>query len=149
MYKFLSIALLTPTAAFAQAVETAQPSGAQQFASVLPLIAIAAVMYFLLIRPQSRRMKEHQTMLGALKKGDEVITGGGIAGKITKVDDGDMATVEIAPSIEVRVLKSTISTVLGKDAAKSATPANANKKSAGKNKNDNTLPGKNQIANDN
>jgi preprotein translocase subunit YajC len=63
------------------------------------------------MRPQSRRMKEHQNAIAAVKKGDEIVTGGGIRGKVTKVTD-DEAEVEIAQGIKIRVVKSTISQVL-------------------------------------
>jgi preprotein translocase subunit YajC len=91
---------------------SAQSGGA---ASVLlgigPWLLIFVIFYILMIRPQQRRAKEHQTSIAAVKKGDEVITGGGIRGKVTKVTD-DEAEVEIANGIKVRVVKSTISQVL-------------------------------------
>jgi preprotein translocase subunit YajC len=78
---------------------------------ILPWIAIFAIFYMLMIRPQQRRVKEHQAAIAAIKKGDDVITGGGIRGRVTKVSD-DEAEVEIANGVRVRVLKSTISHVL-------------------------------------
>jgi len=72
-----------------------------------------------MIRPQQRRVKEHQNAIAAIKKGDEVITGGGIRGKVTKVSD-DEAEVEIAQGVKIRVVKSTITNVL----TKNAKPAN-------------------------
>jgi preprotein translocase subunit YajC len=83
-----------------------------------PFIAIFAIFYLLMIRPQQRRVKEHQTSISAVKKGDEVITGGGIRGRVTKVVD-DEAEVEIANGVRVRVVKSTITHVLS-----NAKPAN-------------------------
>ncbi len=90
----------------------AQPSGpAAFFVSMFPLLLIFAIFYFLMIRPQSKKMKEHQAELMAIKKGDDIITGGGIRGRVTKVTD-DEAEVEIAPNVKIRVIKSTISTVV-------------------------------------
>jgi preprotein translocase subunit YajC len=80
---------------------------------LLPLILIFAVFYFLLIRPQQKKMKEHREMLGKLKRNDRVITGGGIIGTITKVrDDSEEIEVELAPNTRVTVLRGTISSVL-------------------------------------
>lgn len=137
---------LIPAGAFAQAADAGAATGSQQMAGILPLVAIAGVMYFLLIRPQQKRLKQHQAVLSTLKKGDMVITGGGIIGKITKVDDTDQVSVEIAKGVEVVVLKGTINNVLNADAPKVAVPA-AKKKTA--EKNDNVVPSKDQIANDN
>ena len=90
----------------------AEPSGTTAFLiQMFPLLAIFVIFYVLMIRPQQRRVKEHQSAIAAVKKGDEVITGGGIRGKVTKVSD-DEAEVEIAQNVRVRVLKSTISHVL-------------------------------------
>ena len=69
------------------------------------------IFYFLMIRPQQRRVKQHQAAIAAVKKGDDVITGGGIRGRVTKVSD-DEAEVEIAQGVKIRVVKSTISQVL-------------------------------------
>ena len=86
--------------------------GAGQF---IPLILIFGIMYFLLIRPQQKKLKEHQAMLNALRRGDQVITQGGIMGKITKVkDDSSEVEVEIASGVNVRVVKATIATVVNK-----------------------------------
>jgi preprotein translocase subunit YajC len=86
---------------------------------ILPWLLIFVIFYVLLIRPQQKRAKEHQAALGAIKRGDEVITGGGIRGRVTKVTD-DEAEVEIAQGVRVRVVKSTLSQVL----TKSSKPAN-------------------------
>jgi len=95
---------------------------------LLPLILIFAVFYFLLIRPQQKKLKEHRTMLQALKRNDKVITGGGIVGTITKVrDDSDEIEVELAPGVRVTVLRGTISSVLRPEAANDAKPAEAAK----------------------
>ena len=78
---------------------------------ILPWLLIFVIFYLLMIRPQQRRVKEHQAAIAAVKKGDEVITGGGIRGKVTKVSD-DEAEVEIAAGVKIRVVKSTISHVV-------------------------------------
>ncbi|SFU16483.1 preprotein translocase subunit YajC [Sedimentitalea nanhaiensis] len=80
----------------------------------LPLILIFAIMYFLLIRPQQKKVKQHQAMVEALRRGDQVITQGGIIGKVVKVKDDNEVEVEVADGIKVRVVKSTIATVLSK-----------------------------------
>jgi preprotein translocase subunit YajC len=138
----MSLASLLPATAFAQAVEPgANPLGTSQYASMLPLLAIFAVFYFLLIRPQQKLRREHQNMIAELKKGDEVVTGGGIFGRVTKVED-NAVTVEIAKGVDVKVVKGTITTVLGKE------PAAPTKKNPAV-KNDNVVPSKDKIANDN
>jgi preprotein translocase subunit YajC len=72
-------------------------------------------MYFLLIRPQQRKLKEHQAMVAALRRGDQVVTSGGIVGRVTQVKDGENELeVEIAPNVNVRVVRCTIQSVLSK-----------------------------------
>ena len=89
-----------------------QPSGTTAFlVQIFPFLLIFVIFYVLMIRPQQRRVKEHQAAIGAVKKGDEVITGGGIRGRVTRVSD-DEVEVEIAQGVKVRVVKSTISQVL-------------------------------------
>jgi preprotein translocase subunit YajC len=78
---------------------------------ILPWVLIFVIFYILMIRPQQRRVKEHQAALGAVQKGDEVVTGGGLRGRVTKVSD-DEVEVEIAQGVRVRAVKSTISQVL-------------------------------------
>jgi preprotein translocase subunit YajC len=80
----------------------------------LPLILIFVVFYFLLIRPQQRKAKDQRTMLDALRRGDRVVTGGGIIGTVARVDNAEEVTVDIAEGVRVRVLRSTISSVLAK-----------------------------------
>jgi len=95
------------TPAYAQA-----GGGGDVFASFLPIILIFVVFYFLLIRPQQKKMKQHREMLGLVKRGDRVLTGGGIIGTVTKVkEDTEEVTVEIADGIKVDVLRGTISDV--------------------------------------
>ena len=83
-------------------------------AQFLPLILIFAIMYFLLIRPQQKKMKQHQNMVEALRRGDQVITQGGVIGKVSKVKEDGELEVEIAEGVKVRVVKSTIAQVLNK-----------------------------------
>ena len=80
----------------------------------LPLILIFVVFYFLLIRPQQRKAKEQKSMLDALRRGDRVVTGGGIIGTVARVDNPEEVVVDIAENVRVRVLRSTITTVLAK-----------------------------------
>ena len=87
--------------------------------SIAPWLLIFGIFYILMIRPQQRQVKEHREAIAAVKKGDEVITGGGIRGRVTKVTD-DEAEVEIAQGVKIRVVKSTISSVL----TKTSKPAN-------------------------
>ena len=100
------------TPAYAQAAGGA--GGAAAFAQFIPLVLIFAIMYFLLIRPQQKKLKDHQAMVGAVRRGDQVITAGGIRGKVTKVLDDADVEVEIADGVKVRVVKSTISHVVSK-----------------------------------
>ena len=100
------------TPAFAQAAGGAGAGSA--FASFIPLILIFAIMYFLLIRPQQKKMKEHKAMVEALRRGDQVLTSGGIVGKVTKVQEDGLIEVEIADNVKVKVLRHTISQVMNK-----------------------------------
>ena len=84
-------------------------------AQFLPLILIFGIMYFLLIRPQQKKLKEHQAMVAALRRGDQVVTQGGILGKVTKVkDDANEIEVEISKGVTIRVVQSTIAQVINK-----------------------------------
>ncbi len=83
---------------------------------LLPLVLIFVVFYFLLIRPQQKKMKTHRTMVGALKRGDKVVTGGGLVGTVTKVSDGSEVLVEIADGVRVKVVRHTIQEILTKPA---------------------------------
>ena len=103
-----------------QASPASGPGGsAGLLIGILPWVLIFVIFYLLMIRPQQRRVKEHQAAIAAVKKGDEVITGGGIRGRVTKVNDEE-AEVEIAQGVKIRVVKSTISQVL----TPNAKPAN-------------------------
>lgn len=86
----------------------------EAFAQFVPLILIFAIMYFLLIRPQQKKVKEHQAMVSALRRGDQVITQGGVVGKVVKVKDDGELELEIAEGVKVRVIQNTIATVVSK-----------------------------------
>jgi preprotein translocase subunit YajC len=90
--------------------------------SLMPLLLIFVVFYFLLIRPQQKKMKAHRDMVTALKRGDRVLTAGGIIGTVVKVEDDNTLLVDIAKDVRVRVARSTISEVLGKPPAGAAAP---------------------------
>jgi preprotein translocase subunit YajC len=89
----------------------AAPSGASFFIQTIPLVLVFVIFWFLLIRPQQKRMKEHQAQVAAVKKGDRVVTGGGLIGKVTKVGDSEVE-VELAQGVRVQVVKSTLSQVV-------------------------------------
>lgn len=80
----------------------------------IPLILIFGIMYFLLIRPQQKKMKEHQNMVNALRRNDEIVTAGGLVGKVSKVKDDNEVEVEIADGVKVRVMRNTIAQVISK-----------------------------------
>lgn len=100
------------TPAYAQA---AGAGGQPNFlASLVPLILVFVIFYFLLIRPQQKRVKEHKAMVENLRRGDLIITAGGIYAKVTKIREGDEVEVEIADGVRVRLARSTISAVTSK-----------------------------------
>jgi preprotein translocase subunit YajC len=82
--------------------------------SFIPIILIFVIMYFLLIRPQQKKIKEHKMMVEAIRRGDQVLTQGGIIGKITKVKEGEEVEVEIASNVKVTIIKSTVVNVMNK-----------------------------------
>lgn len=86
----------------------------QGIGQFIPLILIFAIMYFLLIRPQQKKMKEHQAMVENLRRGDQVITQGGLIAKVTKVKEDNEIEVELSEGVKVRVVKSTVAQVLNK-----------------------------------
>jgi preprotein translocase subunit YajC len=82
--------------------------------SIVPIVAIFGIMYFLMIRPQQQRVKQHREMVDNVRRGDTVVTAGGIVGKVAKVKDEGELLVDIADNVQVRVLKSTLSEVRAK-----------------------------------
>lgn len=105
--------LISP--AYAQAAGSADPTGGS-FQLVI-IVGMFVLMWFLMIRPQMKRAKEHKAMVEALAKGDEVVTQGGVAGRIVKIGD-NFVTVELAPNVEVAVQRQAVSTVLPKGTLK-------------------------------
>ncbi|MEK9741832.1 MAG: preprotein translocase subunit YajC [Pelagibacteraceae bacterium] len=80
----------------------------------IPLILIFVIFYFLLIRPQQKKVREHKAMIDAVGRGDTVVTGGGLIGKVVRVLEDDKAEVEIADNVTIKIIKSSISAVLSK-----------------------------------
>jgi preprotein translocase subunit YajC len=105
--------------AFAQAAPaaTGSPDMLSSLGSMLPLVLMFVVLYFVMIRPQMKRQKEQKAMIDALAKGDEVITAGGLLGKVTKVSDGYI-TVEVATGTEVVIQKAAVTLLLPKGSIK-------------------------------
>ena len=102
------------------AAAAAAPGGTTSFIiQTIPLVFIFIIFWVLMIRPQQKRMRDHAAAISAVRKGDEVVTGGGIRGKVTKVSE-DEAEVEIASGVRIRVVKSTLSQIL----SSTAKPAN-------------------------
>lgn len=141
-----SAATLAPMTAFAQEAAAAGPTGSP-LTSMLPMVLIFVIFYFLLIKPQQKKFKEHTQMLSGLKKGDEVVTSGGIIGKVVEADKDGVSTVEIAPGVTVKVTKQSISALSGATAAAADLAKKSKKDSVVKN--DNVVLKKDQIANDN
>jgi preprotein translocase subunit YajC len=116
LYNFtFEVLMFFPTPAYAQAAGGAAAGGGTEalLMNLLPLVMIIVVFYFLLIRPQQKRAKDHQERIGGIRRGDTVVTSGGIIGKVTKVAEEEV-TVEIAPNVSVRVIKGTIGEIRGK-----------------------------------
>ena len=110
----LASAFATPfiaTAAFADGGTAGAPGAPGTGAMLVPFLAMFAIMYFLMIRPQQKRAKEQQSMLGALKEGDEVLTASGILGTVKNITDR-MVTLEIDQNVNLKILKSQVATVL-------------------------------------
>ncbi|MBD9367908.1 preprotein translocase subunit YajC [Xanthomonas sp. XNM01] len=108
------LAFLTPTA-----VVAAAPAPQGGFGMLLFPIILIAVMYFLMIRPQMKRQKEHKSMLDKLSRGDEVLTSGGVAGVVTDIGD-NFVTIEVADNVRIRVQKGAVGNVLPKGSLKSS-----------------------------
>lgn len=126
------------TDAFAQTADAATQQGSI-YGTVIQLALIFIIFYVLLIRPQQKKIKQHEAILNSIKKGDKVITGGGIYAKVINADDPTEITVEIASGLEVKVNRGTIRDVVNPEAAANAAkiavakaskskPANSNKK---------------------
>ena len=107
------------SSAFAQTAPAAAAGGDMQstLMSMLPLLLMCLVLYFVMIRPQMKKQKEHRTMIDALAKGDEIITAGGFVGRVSKLGDGFL-TIEIANGVEVQMQRSAVIQVLPKGSMK-------------------------------
>ena len=107
------------TSAFAQTAPAAAAGGDMQSSlmNMLPLILMFVVLYFVMIRPQMRKQKEHQAMVSALVKGDEIITAGGVLGKVSKLGDAFLG-LEVADGIEIQIQRSAVIQVLPKGSIK-------------------------------
>ncbi|MFN3417215.1 MAG: preprotein translocase subunit YajC [Caldimonas sp.] len=103
--------------AFAQAAPAAQGGTESTLLSLLPLVLMFVVLYFIMIRPQMKRQKEHKAMVEALAKGDEVVTAGGLLGKIAKLGDTYLH-VEVANGVEIQIQRSAVVQVLPKGTIK-------------------------------
>src|SRR6056297_19019 len=101
------------TPAYAQAAGGAGAAGGIG-GLLIPIVLMFGIMYFLIIRPQQKKLKQHQAMIGALRRGDQVVTQGGLIGKVTKVKGDNEIEVELATDVKVRVVKSTVAQVLSK-----------------------------------
>ena len=106
--------LISP--AYAQAAGAADPTGG--IMGLLPIVLMFVVLWFLMIRPQMKRAKEHKAMTDALQKGDEVVAAGGLLGRISKVTDA-YVTIEVAPEVEISVQRLAVQTLLPKGTIKS------------------------------
>lgn len=98
------------TPAYAQAATGAAGGASGFFIQIVPLILLFVIFWFLIIRPQQQRVKAHRNMVEGVKRGDEVVTGGGLIGKVVKVTDADVE-IELSPTVKVRAVKSTLSNV--------------------------------------
>ena len=102
------------SSAYAQAAGAAPGSLDSQLMSFAPLVLIFVVFYFLLIRPQQKRMKQHKEMLGSIRRGDRIVTTGGIIGTVNKIVNNDELILEIADGVRVRVMRGMVSSVVAK-----------------------------------
>jgi preprotein translocase subunit YajC len=102
------------SAAYAQTATDATTAGGFGLVQLLPLVLIFVVFYFLLIRPQQKKMKQHRDMVSALRRGDRVVTSGGIIGLVTKVLGDNELQIEIADGVRVRTLRSSVTEVVSK-----------------------------------
>jgi preprotein translocase subunit YajC len=106
--------LMLISTAYAQGTGLPGFLDSQSALQFLPLVLIFVVFYFLLIRPQQKKAKDHRATLDALRRGDRVVTGGGIIGTVARIDGPEEITVDIADGVRVRVVRSTITSVVAK-----------------------------------
>jgi preprotein translocase subunit YajC len=106
------------SSAFAQNAATATVEQPSLFTSMVPLLLIMGIMYLFMIRPQQKRAREHQALIASAKKGDKVLTSGGIIGKIVKIDEAsDIVHLQISEGVTIEVIRSTLANIYGKEAA--------------------------------
>jgi preprotein translocase subunit YajC len=105
--------------AFAQTAGAAASGDGSSYIMILPYLLLIPAFYFLILRPQQQRAKAHQAAINAVKKGDSVVTAGGVVGKVTKVEDR-FVELEVAPTVKIRVVKATLTEVTGPGTAKPA-----------------------------
>ena len=105
------------SSAYAQATTPTGGAGLLDMSSMLFIVPIIAVFYFFMIRPQQKKMKEHRALIAGVRRGDRVVTGGGLIGQVTKVISDGEVQIEIAEGVRVRVVRSTITEVLSKTTA--------------------------------
>ncbi len=109
--------LFTSTALAADTATSAVAGAAPTLGGALPMLLIIIVFYFLIIRPNQKKIRDHEEMTKALRRGDKVVTAGGVIGVISKVEDDNILVLEIAENVKVRVLRGTISEVVNKNIA--------------------------------
>ncbi|CAL7961452.1 preprotein translocase subunit YajC [Alphaproteobacteria bacterium] len=113
MSLFIMMVLASTTALAEEVVETVAPKQASMWTSFIPLVLIMVVFYFLLIRPQQRKVKEHQNMVASLVKGTKVMTAGGIVATVVKTEgNSNIITVEIAPDVKIQIRKDSVTEVI-------------------------------------
>jgi len=105
------MSMLLTSVAYAQEAGAAEVPDPSPFAGILPIVLMVVLFYFLLVRPQQKKMGEHKKMISALRRGDKIVTSGGIYGSVSKVED-DVLHVEIAPDVKVKLDKNMVSLVL-------------------------------------
>ena len=105
------MSISSPLIALSAAAAAAAPAGPPAWLQFLPLVAMGAIFWFLIIRPQMRRQKDHQTKVAGLKKGDQVVTAGGLIAKVLRVDE-HYVDLELAPNVKVKAVKSTIGDIV-------------------------------------
>ena len=104
-------------------IAAAQPAAPPAWFSWLPIIGMVAIFYFLIIRPQMRQQKAHATRIASLKKGDQVVTAGGLVGKVVRVDETHV-DLELGPNVRVKAVKTTIADIVSPVTGKPGGPAN-------------------------
>lgn len=113
-FSLLAYASSAVATAVAAAAPAGIPAGPGIIETLFPFLLIIPIFYFLIIRPQQQARKKHEAMIGAVKRGDTVVTAGGLVGKVTKVSEGAEINVKLAEGVEVSVIKATLQDVRGK-----------------------------------